>query len=357
MDEKKKQEADLRNEVAGLDADLVALLDKRAKVAKRIGHLKEGDQVTFPLDENATLEALLAKSNGEMPKDALREVVRAVHSNCLALEMPVPVAFVGPEGGMGHAAARSRFGVTANLGVSENVAAALDEVVRKRAQFAVVPFETRIDGPVHSTIMALMASDLRVVFCFDSAVSLDLVSKTGNAGDVEKIYATAADHVLCEAFLSAEFPKAQIMDVKSPMMACRMVAEDHGGAALAAPTFGESLGLRVVRSRVQNQSEDRVRYAVVGQRPSTRTGNDSTAIVLSVNDSPGALHAVLKQFADRDINLSRIQSRPTSGEAWAYLFLVEVAGHVTDRNVVSAMEEVKRLTKFVKVLGSYPTLS
>jgi len=356
MDDKKRQEAELRQEAAKVDADLLGLLDKRAKLARRIGEIKEGGAQTYPLDEESNIDSLIAKSNGDMPKDALRDLFRGVFANCLALEMPVPVVFVGGEGGMGHSAARSRFGVSADLHASENVSAALDEVIRKRAQFAVVPFETRIDGPVHSTIAALIPTDLKVVYCFDSATSLDLVSKTGNAADVEKVYATAADHILAERYLAEKFPKAQVMDVKSPLVACRLAAEDHGGAALAASSFGDSIGLRIVQARVQDESENRVRYAVVGQRPSARTGKDSTAIVMSVNDAPGALHAVLKQFADRDINLSKIQSRPMTGETWAYLFLVEVAGHVTDRNVVTALEEVKRLTKFVKVLGSYPAL-
>ena len=95
------------------------------------------------------------------------------------------------------------------------------------------------------------------------------------------------------------------------------------------------------------------RPAVVGTRPSSRTGSDLTAIVFAVTDSPGALHEVLKQFAERGVNLSKIQSRPTPGETWEYVFFIEVQGHPTDRPIIGALEEVRRHSKFFKVLGSY----
>jgi chorismate mutase/prephenate dehydratase len=98
-----------------------------------------------------------------------------------------------------------------------------------------------------------------------------------------------------------------------------------------------------------------VRYAIVGTRPSSRSGGDLTAIVFAVNDSPGALHEVLKQFAERGVNLTKIQSRPTPGESWQYMFFIEVQGHATDRPIVGAIEEVRRHSKFFKVLGSYTT--
>ena len=85
-------------------------------------------------------------------------------------------------------------------------------------------------------------------------------------------------------------------------------------------------------------------------------GADTTALILAVRDTPGALPDVLRTFAERDINLTKIQSRPAPGEDWNYLFFLELAGHVTDRPLVAALEELKKLAKFFKVLGSYPAL-
>jgi chorismate mutase/prephenate dehydratase len=289
-----------------------------------------------------------------MPQDSLADVFREIYAACLPLELPVRVAYVGGEGGAGHAAARARFGGASDLAAAESTAAALDEVTRKRAEFAVVPFETTAEGPVQSTIVALMTSDLRIAEVLDATFDLHLMNKTGKFADVEKIVATAPDHALCQRFLAGLTPRPSLIDVKSPLTACRMAAEDHGAAAIAIETFGLQLGLEIARRNIRDSGGDRVRHAVVGTRPSSRTGEDVTSLIFSVQDAPGSLLDVLKVFAERGINLGNIQSHPMKGEAWSYLFYVETTGHFTDRPLVMAFEEMKRITRFFRVLGSYP---
>ena len=350
-----KREADeLRQEVAKIDAQLLVALDKRAKIARRLGELRRDQSAALPLTDHASLRALLARSSGDMPQESLRPILREVFAACLALELPVKISFVGPEGGPGHAASRARFGRSSSLLPAESTAAALDEVTRKRAEFAVVPFETAAEGPVQATILALMQSELRIVEVLDATFELDLLSRTGNLADVEKVYATPADHAVCARFLSALSPRPSVLDVKTPLMACQLAVDDHGAAALASRHFGAQLGLEVARRNVLDTGGDRVRYAVAGGRPAGRTGEDVTSIVISVQDAPGSLLDVLKVFAERGINLSNILSHPVLGETWTYLFYVEIGGHFTDRPLVTAFEEIKRITRYFKVLGSYP---
>jgi chorismate mutase/prephenate dehydratase len=352
MSENKREIEDLRQEMARLDAQILVCLDKRAKTARRVGELRKDQPSTLPLADRAALAAMVARATGDMPPDALREIFREIYAACMSLEMPVPVAYVGPEGGVGHAAARSRFGVAAKFLGTDGASAAFEEVTRQRAHYAVVPFETREDGPVQATVSALMVGDLKIVAMFEGSSNLQLMNRTGNPGDIETVYATAADHAICSRYLQTTAPKARIMDATTPLLACQLAQDDHGGAAVAMESFGAQFGLEVARRNVRDDGDQRIRYAVVGPRPSTRTGNDLTALLFSVHDTPGALHEVLKQFAERGINLTKIQSRP-AGEAWTYVFFVEVVGHPTDRNVVAALEEIRRSTKFFKVLGSY----
>jgi chorismate mutase/prephenate dehydratase len=350
----KRETDDLRQEMAKLDAQLLVTLEKRARVSRKLSEIRKDTAPSLPLTDRAALAAIVARATGEMPADALREIFREVFAACLALELPVPVVYVGPEGGAGHAAARERFGAGAKVVSAEGVIAALEELVTHRAEFAVVPIETRAEGPVQSTIVALTSSDLRIVSVFDAANNLQLMSRTGNVADIEKVYTTPADHALCQRFLATFAPKVSVLDVKTPAVACQLAFEDHGAAALATEAFGVQLGLEVARRNVRDGGDEKVRYAVIGTRPSSRTGNDLTAMVFAVQDAPGSLLDVLKQFAERGINLTKIQSRPAPGEAWAYIFFVECTGHATDRGLVTAIEEIKRLTKFFKVLGSYP---
>ena len=164
MAEANPREADeIRREMARLDARLVGLLDERARMSRRLGEIRRDHAASMPVADHAAIDDLVARSAGDMPKDALREVMRHVFAGGLSLELPVKVAFVGPEGGPGHVAARGRFGsAESNLVAAESPRDALEEVTRKRAEFAVVPFETSTEGPLQSTILALMARDLRI---------------------------------------------------------------------------------------------------------------------------------------------------------------------------------------------------
>jgi chorismate mutase/prephenate dehydratase len=161
--------------------------------------------------------------------------------------------------------------------------------------------------------------------------------------------------VNCQAFLNSKLPRASVIDVRSPWIACQFAAEDHGGAALAHESIGDLHKLSVVLSNVGDTPDLRIRYALIGSRPSPRTGQDMTSIIFTVNDEPGALLNALGHFSERGINLKNVISRPVPGESWEYLFYIEVVGHVTDRAVIASLDVMKKNTKFLRVLGSYPT--
>lgn len=357
MSDKRREVDELRQEIGKLDAQLLTSLERRAKLSKKIGELRSNMPSIVMLPERGQLDAIVAKATGgDIPPEALREIFREIHATCFSLEHPVKVSFFGLEGAFAHAAARSRFGVVAEYTACESIHAALDEVTRQRASYAVVPYETRTDGLMQATIAALTESDLKIVGCFETVVNLQLASKAGSVAEIEKVYASAKDRAHCQRFLAAEIPGAQVMDVRTPMGACQLAASDPRSAALAHESIAAQHGLEVLVRNVRDEGEERVRYAMIGTRPSSRTGSDLTAIVFAVSDSPGALHEMLKQFAERGVNLTKIQSRPTSTESWQYLFFVEVQGHATDRPIVGAIEEVRRHSKFFKVLGSYQAM-
>ncbi len=357
----KRELDDLRQQMIRLDEELLRTLERRAAASRRVGEIRSAQPPTLPVTDRASQRALVARASGVMPEDALREIFREVYACALSLELPVNIAFAGPEGGTGHACARGRFGAWSRLVPCDDVAAALDEVSRRRVEFAVVPFETSADGPVHGTIAALVAHELKIVEVLDASFDLHLMNKSGDAGDIAKVYATPADHAECASGLAKAEDAAgrhrfTMIDARSPLVACQLAAEDPQGAAVARELVGSHERLVIARRGVREKLADRARYAVVGSRPSRQTGADVTAVAFSVHDTPGALLDVLKQLAERGLNMTKIQSRPTDGEGWNYLFFVEIAGHATDRAVISAFEDVRRLTKLFKVLGSYPAL-
>lgn len=366
--ERKRDTDDVERQIESADLEILAALEKRARLAKIAGERKKIESSpSLPQGERTRLDALLARGQGDLPESDARAIFQLIYSSVAPLEIARAV-YVGPEGGVGHIAARTRFGVSSGFISSETVQSAVEEVVRQRADFAVVPLETKSSGPVQATIEALRSSDLKIVGSIELAVALDLMNRTGNAADIEKVYATTSDRAQAQRALgapggtqggtsivppSSSRSALQVLEVKTPIVACQFAKEDHGAAALVAESVGSANGLLVARRGVGDVSDDRIRYAVVGSRPPTRTGEDATALVFSVEDSPGALLQVLSQFSERDINVLKIHSHPVPGAGWSYLFFIEVWGHASDRALVTAFEEVRRRTKLFKVLGSY----
>lgn len=301
-----QDDKELASALETLDRELVALVERRAEVATRLGALRKDDGPSpRPVPPELVARAL-EDARGILPRDVLAKIVRTVATACTPLLEPARIAYFGAAGGGGHEAARRRFGDGAHLVASPSIEAALAAVVEGRAVFAVVPYEVKPAGIVDDTIQALLAGELRVLACFDSRV------------DAED-------------------------EAASPSPDSQPPTSDSGGAP-----------------------QEMMRYAVIGARPTRRTGNDRTALVFTLpEDAPGALHDVLLAFKECDVNLTNIHSRPgklgdprhvgaTGGHGgWSYLFFVEMYGHVTDRAVITAIDGARRSTRFVRVLGSY----
>lgn len=354
MTDTKREFDGVRQEIASVDAQLVRALDRRAKLSRELARLRGDGPVLLPVEPPADFEALSGRT-GDMPPESLRDIYREIRAACVGLELGATVAFLGVIGGAGHVAARERFGATTPLVPADSAAHAAAAVVSGRATFAVVPFETKSDGLVQPTLAALLGTDLKVVATFEAISTVQLVSRSGNVAEVLRVYVAPSERAACRSTLEplGDSGRIAIIEVKTPEVACKLARDDAAAGALVEESYATSQDLAACQLDVGDAPRERVRYAVLGERPARRTGGDATLLAFSVSDSPGALLEVLRQFAERGVNLSKIQSRPTPGEAWSYLFFVELVGHATDRAVVGAVEEVRRQARFFRLLGTY----
>jgi chorismate mutase/prephenate dehydratase len=274
-----------------------------------------------------------------------------------AIARPLKVAYLGPEGGFCHQMAKVQFGAGASLVGCATVSDALEEVRRQRASLCTFPFDSSVDGLNLPAVSALAETDLVLVGERTLPAMLCLMSANGDGKSVARVYSTSAGHAISERFRKREHPYAAVIDVRSPVEAAQRVKEDPESAAVVPEACGREAGLEVIKENVGDEPELRWRYGIAGTRPASRSGNDTTCLLFSLDDTPGTLFQVLGHFAERGINLKKIQSRPVRGASWAYIFYVEVSGHVTDRAVVTAIEAVKGSTKYLKLLGSFPSES
>ena len=145
-----------------------------------------------------------------------------------------------------------------------------------------------------------------------------------------------------------------MIDVRSPLVAAELARDEANAAAIVPDRVGRAVALETLRANIGNEPEVKLRYGFASARPAMRSGNDVTCLLFSVDDSPGSLFGVLRHFADRGVNLRKLQSRPVSPGSFDYVFYVELGAHVTERPVTTALEAIKRSAKYLKVLGSFP---
>ncbi len=347
--------ARIRAAVEHADDALAAALDARARAVRSFVELRERDPGGFyALARGPDVFGRVRERVREFPSASVEPVLREVLSACDALVRPLRVGYAGAEGGLAHEAARRHFGAAAELVAVEDVAATVDRVARGEARFGVVPLETSVDGAVSATLDALAAADVSVTAELVVPVSFHLASRTGNAADFDKIYGTAIAHRQCERWLHASFPLVAIIDVPSLLVAAQFASEDHGAAAITTPMLAEACGLQFVREHIEDTRGVEVRFAIVGGEPPARTGADRTLLAVALHDSPGALYQALKPYAERGVNLTRLDTRPALGEPWRYVFFIELDGHASDRSVLSATEELRGASRWLKMLGSFP---
>jgi chorismate mutase/prephenate dehydratase len=353
----KREVLDLRKQIAKLDEEIVQRLDARARISRDIHQRIEADP-SADVNEKEWLDHLIGLSSGDLPVDNLRSILLQIRATARGLEQPARVAYMGPEGSFCQHMALGYFGQGATFIESASVEEVLEEVVRGRAAYAVFPFESSVEGLVQPSITALSHTELVIVAERSLPSPHQLMSRGKAVSDIEKVYLTAATRVSCSRFLDKELPRASVIDVRSPTVAAALAAEEeqHAAAIVPEPT-GRNAGLATLRDNVGDMPDVKWRYCIASQRPASRSGTDVTCLLFSVDEATGALFDVLKHFAERGIIVKKLHSRPVPRESWSYVFYVEIGGHVSERLVVTALEAVKRSTKYLRVLGSFPLVS
>lgn len=348
----------LRRAIDGIDDELLALIKKRAELAARVGARKHDQGASpfyVPSREAEIIRRLIEQNDSNIPNAALHGIFREIIGACLALEHPLMVAYLGPEGTFTHTAAMRQFGSSASYMACRNFDEVFDEVEAGRATYGVVPVENAFEGAVTHTLDLFM--DRRVSICAEVLLAIHehLLSHAAQLADVKRLASHPQPLGQCKKWIQTHVPWAEVVETSSTAKAAELAVRDTQLGAIASEMVAERLGLPILCRNIEDYHENTTRFLVIGRHDSPPSGQDKTAIIMSVKDRPGALHALLEPFAERSIGLSRIESRPSKKKMWEYVFFVDVLGHKTDANVAAALAEVDALPgAYLKVLGSYP---
>ncbi len=356
--EKLKQElAELRTKIDGADDAILALLNQRAEHVRRVADLKTAISVPFyvPSRERQIAERLAAANPGPFPSESIRSVFQEIFSACLTLEKRVRVAYLGPEGTFSDIAVKKQFGLSARSVPMGTIPSVFEEVERGNADYGVVPVENTTEGMITHTLDTFLDSDLKV--CAEIALEVNMCLLTRpdvTVAQIERVYSIPVALAQVRRWLGANLPNATLVESRSTAEAARLARDDARGAAIGSELAAKLNELVVLRRKIEDLAHNMTRFLVLGRDQAEPTGRDKTSLLLVTRDEPGILYRVLGAFAERGLNMTKIESRPSRRRPWEYVFFVDIDGHERDEPVATAIADVRKASETVKVLGSYP---
>ncbi|MBS4099060.1 MAG: prephenate dehydratase [Sulfuricella sp.] len=343
-----------RNAIDAIDDQILKLVNARAEHAHAIGAVKGGAVVYRPEREAQVLRRVKDNNPGPLAGETVARLFREIMSACLALEKPLSVAFLGPQGSFTQAAALKHFGHAALTQPCASIDEAFRQVEAGSMDYGVVPVENSTGGAVGTTLDLLLASPLKVCGEVDLRVHQFLLRKPGAADKPAKVYSHAQSFAQCHEWLNQNLPGVERLVAASNSEAARLAALDGSAAAIAGEIAAEYYGLDKVAENIEDQPNNTTRFLVIGSHDATPSGKDKTSLVVSAKNRPGAMFDLLAPLADNQVSMTKLESRPSRTGLWEYLFFVDIEGHREDAKVAQALAALSERAAFLKVLGSYP---
>lgn len=347
---------DIRLLIRKTDEELVALLNERARLSQDVGALKnsQGRHVYDPSQEVRVFEHLACLNQGPLDGKSLQAIFREIISASRILQEPLQVFCLGPEASFTHLAAQRYFGSSTIFSCENTIRGVFQETMKGNNRVGVVPIENSLEGSVNLTLDGLVETELNIRAEILMRISHCLLSAGEDLAAVAKVYSHPQALAQCQGWLQAHLPNCRLIGTESTAAAALLVAGDSQSAAIGSLLAGERYGLNVLAEAIEDNEHNITRFLVIGKGQTAPTGNDKTSIIFSTAHRPGALHLALQSFADRRMNLMKIQSHPMKGRLWEYLFFVDFAGHVDQGAAGQCLAELANHTTFLKILGSYP---
>jgi chorismate mutase/prephenate dehydratase len=333
-------------------------ISERARCAQQVAEVKKGQGDTAyykPEREAQVLRHIMEKNAGPLDNEEMARLFRQIMSACLALEQPIKVAFLGPEGTFTQEAALKHFGDSA-ISVPQS---AIDEVFREvlagACNYGVVPVENSTEGVISHTLDSFMDSSLKI--CGEVELRIHqhfMIGPNTNKDSVTRVYSHAQSLAQCRQWLNSNYPNIERVAVSSNAEAAKRVQGEWNSAAIAGDMACELYSLEKMWEKIEDRPDNSTRFLIIGREAVPRSGDDRTSVVVSVHNRPGALHDLLEPFRRYNVDMTRLESRPSRNSKWSYVFFIDLVGHIEDQPVADVLEELSTSVAELKILGSYP---
>ena len=352
--------SELRIQIDAVDQELLQALNRRAALAHAVGEIKraEGSAVFRPEREAQVIHGLQAANQGPLKDASLALIWREIMSACRALEAPQRVAYLGPKGTYSEEAALRFFGSSIQHVPCNNFDEVFHAASSGAAEFGVIPVENSTEGVVTRSLDLLLNSPLHIVGEISLLVRHHLLRSTASLDGIAVVLAHPQALAQCQQWLNTHLPQAERRAVSSNAEGARLAATNPAWAAIASERAGAEFGLHLAAHAIQDEAFNRTRFVMLclpAVMPAPQaSGKDCTSLVVSVPNRPGAVHDMLVPLKQHGVSMTRFESRPARSGQWEYFFYIDLQGHPSEPQLAAALQDLRSLCAFYKVLGSYP---
>ena len=350
--------AELRNQIDTIDQQILQLINQRALLAEEVAKTKiaSGEESCFyrPDREALVLRRIQDLNPGPLSDDTAARFFRELMSACLALEKPLQVAFLGPEGTFTQQATFKHFGHavrTEPVAAIEDIFQAVEE---GHCQFGVVPIENSTEGVITHTLDRFVISPLKICGEVEIRIEHNLMANVAELTEITEVFSHKQSLAQCRKWLDKKLPGIRCTEVSSNAEAARIAASRQGAAAIAGMVAADIYKVTILEQGIEDEEDNTTRFVIVGKLTTTATACDKTSLLITTKNHAGALYSILEPFAKYGISMSKIESRPSRQGLWDYFFFVDINGHQTDKNIALALGELESNATMIKILGSYP---
>ena len=344
----------LRARIDALDLEILKLVSERASTAHAIGKLKNDGTVYRPEREAQVLRRLAQNNPGPLPDRMVMHLFTEIISACRALEDAFSVASLGPRGTFSEEAVVKHFGAQSPVVLCNSIDEVFRSVESGNVGYGMVPLENSTEGAVGRTLDLLLSSPLKICGEVLLPVHQNLLSKGEDISAVKRIYSHSQSLAQCNHWLALNCAHGERVPVASNAEAAKRAQEDVESAAIAGRSAAGYYGLSVLAANIEDEPNNTTRFVVISIQDAPPSGNDKTSLVMSTRNVSGAMHQMLAPLAKNHVSMTRLESRPSRTGLWEYVFFLDMEGHQSEENVARALEEMRDLAAFLKVLGSYP---
>jgi chorismate mutase/prephenate dehydratase len=357
----------IRQQIDSIDEQIQQLINQRAECAKQVAIIKRAEDPSIksfyrPEREAQVLQMVMerqkAAKDGQhdgLAGETVARLFREIMSACLALESPLNIAFLGPNGTFTHAAALKHFGHAALTQPLATIDEVFREVEAQSVNYGVVPVENSSEGVVNHTLDCFMGSSLKIIGEVELRIHQNLLVAEGTQiKNISRIYSHQQSLAQCRKWIDAHFPKVERVAVSSNAEAARLVKGEWHSAAIAGETAAELYGLKKLHENIEDNPNNTTRFLIIGTEDVTPSGDDKTSLIVAAHNEAGALYHILEPFYRHNISLTRIETRPSQNDIWSYVFFIDFEGHQQDPAVKTVLAEIQGRVRELRILGSYP---